>query len=164
MLNLQQTRYKNGEKHLSAFGMSNQLKPLKNDGEHGWLYDVSNSSLQVICSDLSEAYNRFFKKLSGYPRFKSRKKSEPKYPLRCDGVYFNDNVAIITKLGKVAYKTSYYIPEGKGYKFTNPRIKYIGGKWILSFGMECENQATTLTDKSMGMVLFATNIAAHFLY
>lgn len=34
MLAMQQQCYENGKKHLSAFGMINQLKPLKTDGEH----------------------------------------------------------------------------------------------------------------------------------
>lgn len=62
MLDYQQKLYKSGEKHLSAFSMINLLKPLKNDGEHEWLYDVSNASLQTICQDLASAYVRFFKK------------------------------------------------------------------------------------------------------
>ena len=56
MLSKQEDMYAQGEKHLSGFDMINLLKPLKNDGEHGWLYEVSNSSLQIICRDLDSTY------------------------------------------------------------------------------------------------------------
>ena len=154
MLDLQNSLYKQGEKHLSAFGMMNCLKPLKNDGEHDWLYEVSSLSLQVICQDLDQAYRRFFGKQAKYPKFKSRKRSRPSYPLRSDGIYFLDErVAKIAKLGKVKYKTDFTLPYGRDAKFTNPRITYANGKWMLSFGMECENQVPQLKDESMGIDL-----------
>lgn len=68
MLALQQQRYENGEKYLSAFDMINQLKPLKTDGDHSWLYAVANTSLQVVCRDLDKAYKEFFRKTHGYPK------------------------------------------------------------------------------------------------
>lgn len=158
MLDVQQKRYEKGEKCLSAFDIINLLKPLKNDGEHEWLYEVSNSSLQIICRDLHKAYDSFFKKNSSVPKFKSRKRSKSNFPIR-ETIYFSDSVATIEKLGKVRYKTDYAIPLGKGYKFTNPRISNVNGKWILSFGIECENQAPKLTDKCMGIDLGVKDLA-----
>lgn len=45
MLDLQEKRYRNGEPHLSAYDMNRLLTPLKQDGEHQWLADVSLASL-----------------------------------------------------------------------------------------------------------------------
>lgn len=90
MLTKQQEIHKQGGKHLSAFDMINLLKPLKNDGEHGWLYDVSNTSLQRIYRDLDETYKKFFKKTGGFPKFKSRKKSKPSFPICAEKFYFKD--------------------------------------------------------------------------
>ena len=158
MLDVQQKRFEVHEKHLSGFDMINLLKPLKNDGEHGWLYDVSNTSLQVICRDLDKAYKEAFKKTRGFPKFKSRKKAKASYPVR-DTIYFKLNCVVIEKLGKVKYKTDFVLPEGKGFKFANPRISNINGKWMLSFGMECENQTPVLTDISMGIDLGVKDLA-----
>nr|DAG62771.1 MAG TPA: endonuclease [Caudoviricetes sp.] len=152
MLTKQEELHEAGEKHLSGFSMINLLKPLKNDGEHEWLYEVSNASLQTVCRDLDDAYKRFFKKQSGFPKFKSRKRSKPNYPLRCDKIHFEDSGrANIEKIGKVKYKTDFDLPTGRGCKFTNPRISNVNGKWMLSFGMECENQAPVLNDDAMGI-------------
>lgn len=73
MLDLQKHRYQNGEKCLTGFGMIKLLKPLKNDEKHEWLKEVSNKSLQRICSDLGEAYSRYFSKISRHPKFKTKK-------------------------------------------------------------------------------------------
>ena len=154
MLALQSERYHRREKHLSGFDMNNLLRPLKNDGEHEWLKEVSNASLQRSCGDLSDAYGRGFKKIARLPKFKSKKKSRVAYPVRCDGVNFIDaNSVKIEKLGRVRYKTDFDFPKGRGIKFSNPRISNKNGKWFLSFGMECENQAPALNDYSMGIDL-----------
>lgn len=151
MLALQEERFKNGEKHLSNFDMNKLLTPLKKQEEYSWLNGVSNATLQVSCADLADAYQRMFKKIAKHPRFKSKKKSRATFPIRSDRVWFDENYIHIEKIGKVKYKTDFVLKYGKGVKFTNPRIKNVLGKWILSFGMECENQALELTDKSMGI-------------
>ena len=138
--------------------MMKLLTPLKNDGEHEWLYDVSNASLQIVCQDLQQAYKCFFKKISGFPKFKSRKHSKPSYPVR-QNIWFSGNIVTIAKLGKVKFKTDFTFPEGIGHKFSNPRITNRNGKWILSFGMECENQTPKLTDVSMGIDLGIKDLA-----
>lgn len=153
MLALQEQRYKDGEKHLSRFDMLKWLTSLKQEAERTWLKDVANASLQVVCTDLAKAYDTFFKKQGGFPKFKSRKKSKTNFPTRCDRLWFSEALVNIEKIGKVAYKTDFEIPLGRGNKFTNPRVSYQNSKWMLSFGMECENQVHILTDKPMGIDL-----------
>ena len=160
MLDLQQQRHKAGEKHLSAFDMIKLLTPLKQAEEYAWLRSVSNTSLQRTCSTLAEDYNAFFKKRSGFPKFKSRKRSKPCYPVRSERLYFvDDKYAQVEKLGRVKYKSDFEFPQGTGHKFSNVRISYVNGKYMLSFGMECENQAPELTDKPMGIDLGIKELA-----
>lgn len=161
MLAKQQELYKQGEKHLSAFDMINLISPMKKQEEYKWLSDVSNNSLVTICRDLDKAYKKFFKKTSGFPKFKSRKKSKPNFPIRTDMLYFKDDKVLnIEKIGKVRYKTDFVFEYGRNAcKFTNARVSYINGKWILSFGMECENQAHELNDVSMGIDLGVKDLA-----
>lgn len=160
MLDYQQKLYESGEKHLSAFSMIKLLPSLKNDGNHDWLREVSATSLQVVCQDLHGAYDGFFKKRSGFPKFKSRKRSKPNFPLRTDGLYFvDDHCAQVQKLGKIKYRTDFALPIGREHKFSNPRISFINGKWMLSFGMECENQTPILTDRTMGIDLGIKDLA-----
>lgn len=154
MLDLQNTRYKNKEKYLSAFDMIKLLSPLKKQKEYEWLNEVSNISLCNICRDLDKAFQNLFKKIKKHPKFKSKKTSRLAYPLRYDGTYFkSSNTLQIEKLGKVKCKTDVNFPLGKDIKITNPRLINQNGKWLVCFGMESENQASTLTDKPMGIDL-----------
>ena len=161
MLAKQEELYKQGEKHLSAFDMISLLKPLKKQEEFAWLYDISNTSLQTVCRDLDKAYQVFIKKISCFPKFKSRKKSNSYFPIRTDRFYFKDDEVLnIEKIGKVKYKTDFVFEYGRNAcKFTNARVSYINGKWILSFGMECENQVRELNDVSMGIDLGVKDLA-----
>jgi len=115
--------------------------------------------------------------LEGHPKFKSKKDNDFRFPVRYDHTYFADRHVNIEKIGKISYqsdqkgvaslqsdeaKTSF--PQGKdACKISNPRIKYTNGKWILSFGMERDNQALSLTNKPLGIDLgIKTTVTASF--
>lgn len=155
MLAEQKRRYEAGEKHMSAFDMNKILTEMKQQDSYRWLLDVSARVLQRVCADLSEAYSNFFAHRTGFPKFKSKKKAKPAFPV-ADGIgalWFSQTHVHIQKIGKVAYQTDYGIPLGRECKFSNPRIQFIkaSGKWILTVGVECESQASVLTDKPMGI-------------
>src|SRR4051812_7346912 len=61
--------YKESKKTLNYYDMCKQLTLLKK--ELGWLSEVNAQSLQQCLKDLDTAYNRFFKRLSRFPKFKS---------------------------------------------------------------------------------------------
>lgn len=159
MLALQNERYENGEKHLSAFDMNNLLTPLKKQDEFAWLNEVSNYMLCVSCADLSDSFSRFFRKQSKHPRFKSRKKAKSNFPVRSNYLYFKDGMSNIERVGKVKCKTDYDLPQGRGFKYSNARVSFKNGKWMLSFGIECENQVQELNDYSMGIDLGIKDLA-----
>ena len=159
MLDVQQERYKNGEKHLSRFDMMKIITPLKKELE--WLGEVSSQTLYVTCTNLSEAYSRFFKKISGYPKYKSRHKSDSSFPIRSNTVYLKDDKLLnVEKLGKIRYKTDFVLPTGKGnLKARNAYIKNVNGKWLLSFGLDVESQDVELTDSVVGIDLGVKELA-----
>ena len=162
MRNLQEERHKNGEKHLSAFGMDYLLTDLKKQEETSWLCNVSSATCQRTCGDLANAYNRFFNRTANRPKLKKRKNGKNSYPLRDDvgGVWFSETHVQIPIVGKVAYKTNYDIPLGRKVKFIDPRVKLTAnGKWLLSLSVECEIQVSILTDKPMGIDLGVKELA-----
>jgi len=59
------------KKHLNYYDCANQLTDLKKKNE--WLREANSQSLQQTLKDLDTSYNRFFKKQSGFPNFKSKK-------------------------------------------------------------------------------------------
>lgn len=154
MLAKQEEFYEQGLKHLSAFSMIKLLTPLKNDGKHGWLYEVSNTSCQIICQDLDKAYKEFFAKRRGFPKFKSRKRSKSSFPVCNERLrIISDTVMQIQKLGRVKCRIDNRLKPDAAYKFSNARITYKNGKWIMTVGIESESQASELTDKPMGIDL-----------
>jgi putative transposase len=151
-LDMQIKRHKAGEKYLSAYDMSNLLTEIKKEPDKTWLNEISRQTLCIRVSDLDKAYRRFFKEKKGFPRFKSRKRTKPSFPIR-SSMYFQNGTATIEKIGKVRYKTNYCLPQGKGNKFANPRIALVNNKWILTVVVELKIQDQPLTDKAMGVDL-----------
>lgn len=66
----------NEKKSIGYLQLARELTLLKNDGEHGWLKDVANESLQQSLRNLDNAYTQFFKAKKGFPKFKSKKCSK----------------------------------------------------------------------------------------
>jgi len=100
----------------------------------------------------------------GHPKFKKKGEARNSFYVNFEQLYFLDDSAVLEKIGKVKYQTNYQLPEvtKKGQnstKFSNPRVSCENGKWILSFGMECENQALELNDFSIGVDLGVKDLA-----
>jgi len=62
------------KKHLNYYDCANRLTKLKK--ENDWLKEANSQSLQQTLKDLDTAYNRFFKKQSGFPNFKSKRNNQ----------------------------------------------------------------------------------------
>ena len=167
--------YKNTGKTKSAVDLGKELTKLKKKDEYKWLNNVSNATLKESLRDLNKAYSKFFKTqketkgyskskikksvisgkkltnydLIGHPKFKTKKHSEIKFYTRYDKLAFADGLVTLEIIGKIKYKADLPIPEGK---YTNPRIKFNGKYWILSFGIDVPNDETEpLTRISMGI-------------
>ena len=159
MLENQKKLYENGEKTVSAFNMMALLSKIKKTEEHQWLYDVSNSSCQIVCRDLKKAYDGAFKSQRGFPKFKSKKRSKPSFPTRPCMVRFKEGRVSLEKIGKVKYKSDLDFLEKNTKKIYDPRILKCDNKWILSFCVFSDKQAKVLTDKAMGIDLGVKDLA-----
>ena len=160
MLEYQQKVRSEGGKHLSYYDMNRMLKDLRNSDECRWLKDLSFGSLIAACHDLDVAYKKFFSKQNRFPRYKSRKRSRKIYPARSDRFHFvDDRYLKVEKLGNIRYRSDFVFPTGVHEKFVNVRISNENGKWMISFGMECENQVFDLSDTPMGIDLGIKTLA-----
>lgn len=151
MLNMQIERYKNNpdSKFLNGFAMNILLKQLKY--EHPWLKKVDSTSLQDTCETLAITFQRFFKKQSGYPKFKSRKYPKKSYKSKM----ITNNIRLVNnhylKLPKLG------IMKFKG-RLTTDKIKSAtiklspSGKFYCVLLTECENQTSLdKTNKNVGL-------------
>ena len=150
-LSEQEKVYQEAQKKMPLKVLMELLTKLKHKDETLWLNEIDSACLQTTLRNLEKAYKRFFDG-QGHPKFKSRKKSKPSYPIRNNRTYFEDGEIKIPKLGKVKCQTNYSLPD-KDAKLYNPRICYINNKWILTVAIESETQAIKLTDKTMGIDL-----------
>ena len=120
-LDLKKTEYETANKNLSRFDMQKLLTSLKKDINYNWLPEVNSQSLQCALQNLDSAYLRFFKKISQFPRFKSKR----------NGGSFKIPFQLIRKQYHTIYTKNNiaYLPKFKeGIKFDNHRP--INGKII----------------------------------
>lgn len=131
---------------------------VKKDSNYAWLKEVSAQVIQYAFEDLNNAYTNFFKGLSQYPKFKTKRKSRKSFYVRYDAIKFKDGTVNIEKVGKVKYKTNYDIPILA--KYNNPRCEFDGKYWYLTLGFERnENQVELNKDLSIGIDLGLKNLA-----
>ena len=109
-------RYADGEKYMSAIDFSKWLNNdyLKNHTEYAWIKEVSSKSVKQALTNADGAFKRFFKKQSGFPRFKKKVhqdvkmyfvKTDAKAVIRCE----RHRIKIPT-LGWVRLKEKGYLP------------------------------------------------------
>lgn len=147
-LNFQKERYEQGEKFVSAMGMSKYLTALKKQDEYSWLKDVDSMALIGAYTDACNSFKNFFRGIKkgqkvGYPKFKSKKHSTPSFMPRYDTIKFNENQVRLTKIGMVKLSRKNYVPIVK--KYSNPRVTFDGLNWYISVGVEeAENISSEL--------------------
>ena len=71
--------YDAGGKFISDYELRKMFTQFKNEPSHEWLYTISNNVCKQAIKDAVTAYQRFFKGLSGPPKFKSRKRNKPSF-------------------------------------------------------------------------------------
>ena len=158
--------YKENKKNLTYNESSKILTVLKKDINYNWLNEINSQSLQSTLKNLDNAYDGFFKRLTKFPKFKSKYNKQSftvpqnikiennliKIPKFKEGIKINksDNFnpikiteAIISKTptGKYFVSINYEI-EHKPYEKTNSKIGVDTGikhLAILSSGIKYEN-------------------------
>ena len=151
----QEENYKNGGKFIPDGTLRKEITQLKKN-ELNWLSEVSNNVAKQAVKDACNAYKRFFKGLSGKPKFKTKKRSKKSF--------YNDNVKLKVKDNKLVniekvgwIKTNEQLPIG--VKYSNPRISYDNKYWYLSVAIEQEEVKEELTDVSLGIDLGLKDLA-----
>lgn len=164
----EQENYKQGNKFLSDSKLRKEFTQLKRLAEYRWLNDVSNNVTKQAIKDACNAYKRFFKGQSKYPKFKSKKYSTQSF--------YQDNVKIKftnthvkvegfarskkqnrQKLNVVKLCENGRIPTDCNY--VNPRFTYDGLYWYVSVGVELSDNHVTPENKGIGLDLGIKHLA-----
>ena len=162
----QEENHKNGGKFINNNYLRKEFTKLKNTDEYKWLYGYSNNITKQAIKDACEAYIKFFKKEADKPKFKSKRKSKPKFYQDTEKIKFTETNVRIEKIGWVRLSEVGRIPTD--VKYTNPRISYNGIHWYISVGIEVKESSEELTGESIGIDLglkdlaIRSNMDAHF--
>ena len=149
-LNQWNETYKETGKGLSFGKCSAQLPSLKKQEETIWLKEVDSIALQSSLKNLSDSFERFFKKQTKYPRFKSKKNPVQSYTTKATNV----NIAILgnklklPKLGLVPFAKSREV-EGRILNATIRRNPT--GNYFISILVETEVEPLEKTGSSVGI-------------
>ena len=104
--------YKSTGESLNNTQCSRLLTELKS--ELTWLKEVDKSALQNSLKDLDNAYRKFFKEHTGFPKFKSKKNNRHSYrtSFSNNNIEYCDNSIKLPKLGRVRIRDK-QIPQGR---------------------------------------------------
>lgn len=105
MLTVQQNRHKSNEKHLSKMSANVYCNQhLKID--YPFLKEVDKFALTNAIYHLSDGYDRFFKHIGGFPKYKNKHKAKKSYTTNFTNgnIEVEDSYVKLPKLGKVKAK------------------------------------------------------------
>ena len=143
-------KYENENVFIKRFDLINYVNRVLKY-EYEWLKEVEACALENAAKDLDDAYKKFFKEHSGFPKFKSKKNNYKSYRTARDVlVDFNNNKIRLPKLGFVKAKIS---------KRFDGKIKYAtvsqvpSGKYFVSITFETEHKPMESTGACVGIDL-----------
>ena len=160
--------YEKGGKFISDSELRKEFTKLRHSEEYAWLLNISNNVTKQAIKDACTAYKNFFKGLQKFPRFKSRKRSMPKF--------YQDNVKIQfsnTHVKLEGFSSSRKANKQKknwvrlaehgriptDVKYMNPRISFDGLNWWISVCVEFPDCKETLNDDGVGIDLGIKDLA-----
>ena len=121
-----------------------------------WLNNYSNNIAKQAVKDACNAYLNFFKGITEFPNYKSRRKSKPSFYVDTDKISFTDTHVKLEKLttsrkvNKQKFNHIRLAEKGRipvNAKYSNPRVTFDGINWYISVGIEVnENTSKPLND------------------
>jgi putative transposase len=165
-LALQQANYQAGERFIGYLAMAKHLTQWRHSAQTPWLKDAPVHPLQHALKDLERAYQSFFAKRAGFPRFKRKGSGESfRYPDAKQFEIDQPNSRIkLPKLGWIRYRNSRHI-LGTAKNIT---IQLCAGKCYASIQTEREVEpprptATTAIGIDVGIARLATSSDGSFI-
>ena len=164
----EQENYKLGNKFLSDNDLRKEFTQLKKHKEYQWLSKISNNVTKQAIKDACNSYKRFFKGLSKYPKFKSKKHSKQSFYQDNVTIQFTDThvkvegFATSGKRNKQKLNWIKLCEKGRvptNCKYMNPRFTYDGLHWWVSVSIETENDTNIPQNKGIGIDLGLKDLA-----
>ena len=136
------------------------LKMLKQ--EYSFLREGESTSQQQVFRDLTKSFNGFFKGISAYPKFKSKKNPKQSFRIQKNGnnIRITNRRIRLAKLGYVGYRTSKeYKKLLKTSKINNVTVKKENGKYYAIVNIKTEIEEYKKTGENIGIDLGIKTLA-----
>lgn len=160
--------YEKGGRFIPDSELRKEFTKLRNSDEYTWLRNISNNVTKQAIKDACTAYKNFFKGLQKYPRFKSKKKSKPKFYQDNVKIKFTDTYvkfegfSVSKKANKQKLNWVRLAEHGRiptDTKYMNPRISFDGLNWWISVCVEFPDYTETLHGDGLGIDLGIKDLA-----
>jgi putative transposase len=130
-----QQQYEAGGKP-SALALRTQFNAIKRD-QFPWVYEVTKCAVEGAFMDVAAAFKNFFEgrkagRKTGYPRFKSKRRSRPSFYLANDKFTVGDHWIDVPKLGRVNMAETFRFSG----KILAARISKTAAWWFVSITVE----------------------------
>lgn len=147
-LDIKTTSYNNDGVKLRWNDIVKYITKIKYTEQYNWLAEVPSETIKCAVKDMDSAFKKFFQG-GGFPKFKKKSKTTPSFYTRYDKLHSVDSRHIKICGFKQPLKTyeKVVIPETP----LNPRIKYDGKYWYLTYGVELvsENREIPIISKKV---------------
>ncbi len=161
VLDYEQINYECDNGFINDYELRKRLTELKKTySGFMWLNNYSNNIAKQAVKDACNAYLNFFKGITEFPNYKSRRKSKPSFYVDTDKISFTDTHVKLEKLttSKRANKQKFnYIKLAeKGripvdVKYSNPRVTFDGINWWISVGIETDENTNNPLNDGIGI-------------
>lgn len=152
-LEIRQKEYIENKQSISYNACSALVTEMKKNPEFDWLKEVNSQTIQAALKDLDGAYDRFFRKISKFPRFKSKHNTKQSFKVPQNFVI--DWESRTLKIPK--FKTPFKFKgkyTGKLVKMNSVSIsKNASGKYFASIQGEFEIDQRQSTGEVIGVDL-----------
>ena len=161
-LQLRRDAYHDDGQSLSYGDTSKRLTALKKDPDHEWLKEVSSVPVQQALRHLDMAYQRFFRKQSRFPSFKSRRGKQSAeyttsgYRLKDSNVKGQPLVYLAKMAGPLKIRWSRPLPSApKTIHVTRDKA----GRYFVSFRVTRNPDPLAKTKRSVGVDIGLKDVA-----
>lgn len=131
MIEREKEYYSKNNSYLKENEFRKELTKLKQTEEFSWLKEIGSNVIKIAVKDCNEAFIKFFKKLTKFPKFKTLKNSKMSFYVNYERLKKTQRGFKGEKLGEV--KTKEPLPNlEKNEHYINPRITFDGKYWYLT--------------------------------
>lgn len=167
-LGYEKSNHEAGNSFLSHYDLRKIFTELKAQSGYAWLNDYSNNIAKQAIKDACTAYQKFFKGIAGFPKFKSKRKSRPSFYADTSKISFTSTHVKLEKLTTSRKKNKQKFNLVKlaehdripiDAKYSNPRIAFDGLNWWISVGIDYEESQEKPTNQGIGIDIGIKDLA-----